>query len=228
MLRVRNNHIFSRMTEDRMNKPTIFLTILIAMAVTIVACDSEIDDQPAAVVSEAQAEVDDDDDGQSQNMELAMDSERSSIGWVGAKVTGDHVGGFNDWTGNARIRDGEISGLDFTVDTRSIYSDNDDLTGHLMSDDFFDVEAYPEATFRSTKIEQKASEHGTHEVTGNFTIRGVTNGVTFPATIELDDDELTATTEFTIQRFDFGIEFKGKPDDLIRDEVLLKIELFAS
>ncbi len=211
-----------------MKNKALFLALLTSMVVALAACESEIDDQPAAVVSEAQAEADDDEGDGEETMEFAMDRERSSIGWVGAKVTGDHVGGFEEWEGAARIRNGELSRLEFTVDTRSIFSDNDDLTGHLMSDDFFDVETYPEATFRSTHIEEKASDDGTHEVTGNFTIRGVTNGVTFPATIELDDDELSATTEFTIQRFDFGIEFKGMPDDLIRDEVLLKIELFAS
>lgn len=159
---------------------------------------------------------------------MTFDTEQSAIEWVGAKVTGDHDGGFQDWEGTATLRDGELHRLTFTVDTTSIFSDDPDLTDHLKSDDFFSVDEYPEATFRSTNIEPKATDGATHEITGNFTIRDITNSVTFPATVELDEESLQANTEFTIQRFDFGIEYKGQTDNLIRDEVLLKIALNAS
>ena len=202
---------------------------LLATVAFVAACESEIDDKPAAVVAEAEAEeaTAEADDGV-ETRELAFDVESSSIGWVGAKVTGDHVGGFEEWTGTAVAAEDELRELNFTVDTRSIFSDDDDLTGHLKSDDFFDVEEYPEASFRSTRIAAYDGEGATHQVTGNFTIRGVTKSVTFPATIDVDDDGANASAEFTIERFDFGIEYKGMPDDLIRNEVLLKIDLAAS
>ncbi len=210
-------------------KKTITIIALVGLALAV-GCESEIDDKPAALVSEAeaseQAEVDEVDDTV-ETRTLAIDSQKSSIGWVGAKVTGDHTGGFNEWSGTVEERGGELRRLNFTVDTRSIFSDNDRLTGHLKSDDFFDVETYPEASFTSTRIAKSEAEGATHEITGNFTIRGVTHGVTFPATVEIGET-LKANTEFTIDRFDFGIEFAGQPDDLIRKEVLLKIALETS
>lgn len=211
---------------------SIFATLGFAgLIVFAVACDSEIDGRPAAEVNEPvvqeQTQGAESDGDDAEVREVEFNGETSSIEWVGAKVTGDHDGGFEDWTGTAVVRDGVLHGLSFEVDTRSIWSDSDRLTGHLKSDDFFDVEKYPEASFESTGIEEYGGEDATHRVTGNFTIRGVTKSVTFPATIEIDDDAVRASTEFTIERTDFGINYKGQPDDLIREQVLLKIALEA-
>lgn len=216
-----------------MNRKTLLLTAL-ALMVVAAGCDSEIDDKPAAVISEAVAvEAVDEAPAETEedttaSREFAIDVDASSIGWVGAKVTGDHVGGFEDWTGTAVAKNGTLDKLSFDVDTRSIFSDHERLTGHLTSDDFFDVENYPESAFTSTRIVKTKDGDNDYEITGEFTIRGVTQTVTFPATIELSEDELKATSEFTINRFDFGIEYAGQPDDLIRDEVLLKIDLTAT
>ncbi len=115
--------------------------------------------------------------------------------------------------------------LSFDVKTKSIYSDNEKLTGHLMSADFFDVEKFPEAGFKSTEIFEAKADGATHKITGNMTIREITKNITFPATVKAEGDMVNAMTEFTLKRFDYGIEFKGRKDDLIKDEVLLKINL---
>ena len=214
-----------------MKKTTLLVIALLAAGTMLTACESELDDKPAAVIEDGEAqdddEVDEDDDEPVETRELTIDVDESSIGWVGAKVTGDHTGGFTDWTGTAVERDGELDELEFTVDTRSIFSDNDDLTDHLKSDDFFDVEEYPEASFESSRIVEDESDDGTHRITGDFTIRGVTNTVTFPATISAEEEGFHGAAEFTIERFDFGIDYKGQADDLTRDEVLMKIDLTA-
>ena len=51
--------------------------------------------------------------------------------------------------------------------------------------------------------------------------------ISFPATIKVAADAVTGTAEFVINRKDFGIIYPGKPDDLIRDDVLLKLSLKA-
>ncbi len=225
------------------------ITLLILSLSFAAGCKSEIDDKAAAKVGdnaqEEQAEKDDEsdeadekeaegsDEEKAELRELAVTPEDSSIGWVGAKVTGDHTGGFNEWTGTLYERDGELEKMEFTVDTTSVFSDTEKLTKHLKSDDFFHVEEHPEASFVSKKIVEKPVEATedkkatTHEVTGDFTIRGVTNELTFPASVKTTDDKLEASTEFTFNRFDFDIKYKGKPDDLIRKEVLLKVNLVA-
>ncbi len=116
------------------------------------------------------------------------------------------------------------SKVEFTIDTTSLYADSEKLTGHLKSADFFDVEAHPIASFESTSI--AATDDG-YSVTGNLSLHGVTKQVVFPAAISVADDVVTADAEFSIQRFDFNIEYKGMADDLIRDDVLIKLHLVA-
>ena len=85
------------------------------------------------------------------------------------------------------------------------------------------MENHPEASFESTSIEPAAE--GGFTVSGNLTLHGVTKGVSFPATIEIAESGVRAQAEFFVMRFDFGLEYPGRPDDLIRDEVVIKFDL---
>ena len=155
------------------------------------------------------------------------------IGFVGSKVTASHDGVFKAWKGTATLGDTpESSSVSFSVETASVVSDPDDrgafsekLDGHLKSGDFFDVANHPTATFTSTTIVKDASKGGTHAVTGDLTIRGTTRPVTFPATVTMDKAGVKAKAEFTINRKDWGIMYAGMADDLIRDGVVIKLDL---
>lgn len=217
---------------------TRLMLTLLFIALAGVACKSEIDNKPAAVVAEegetaeANEEAEEAEEAKEgaakdgETKEVAINTEKSSIEWVGAKVTGDHTGGFKKWDGKATLSPtGELQKVSFEVDTRSVFSDNDKLTGHLMSEDFFEVEKFPKASFESTGIKPLEGDGGTHTITGKMTIRENTKTISFPATVKSTDDAVTASSEFTLKRFDFGIEYKGKPDDLIKEEVLMKINL---
>jgi len=111
-----------------------------------------------------------------------------------------------------------------TIETDSLWADNPKLTGHLKSPDFFDVASHPTATFESTEI--VPAETG-YMVTGNLDLHGVTKSITFPAEITVEDGQVRVDSEFSIKRFDFGIEYKGKADDLIRDDVVIRLQLVA-
>lgn len=212
-----------------------WMILLIAALTLAVACESEIDGKAAAEVAEptteeaapAEEEAAPAEEAEAKEVrELAFNTETSKIEWVGAKVTGDHTGGFETWEGVGHVSgDATLEKVAFTVDTTSIYSDNERLTGHLKSDDFFAVEKHPTATFESTKIEEGAEGDATHTVTGNMTMLGNTKQITFPVTVSVEDNTLKVASEFTIKRFDFGIEYKGQADDLIRDEVLMKLNM---
>jgi polyisoprenoid-binding protein YceI len=109
--------------------------------------------------------------------------------------------------------------------TDSLWSDSDRLTGHLKNQDFFHVEEYPTATFVSTKVE--AAEAGT-AITGDLTLHGVTKSISFPAQVEIAEDKVLLKSEFSINRFDFDIKYEGKADDLIRKEVVIKLDVTAT
>ncbi len=149
----------------------------------------------------------------------------SSVGFVGSKVTGSHEGGFESFTGSVMVAGDEVTSAEvhIEIDATSLWADDERLTGHLKSADFFDVETHPTAAFHSTAI--AANEDGTYTITGNLDLHGTTKQISFPATIAMSDGAFTANAEFSIKRFDFGIEYKGPADDLIRDDVLIKLDL---
>jgi polyisoprenoid-binding protein YceI len=144
---------------------------------------------------------------------------------VGAKITGDHTGKFSTITGFAVVADGKVQSLEVVAETASVETDAEKLTGHLKSPDFFDVEKFPTATFKATTFAPSTEEGSTHTITGDLTLHGVTKQLTFPATVAITAEGATGKAEFKINRKDFDIVYPGKPDDLIRDEVLLKLDL---
>lgn len=156
----------------------------------------------------------------------AFDGKDSKVGFVGSKVTGKHEGSFGTLTGTIKIPGADIEkgSVSASIETASVTSDDEKLTGHLKSPDFFDVEKFPKATFESTGV-KKAGD--AYTITGNLTLHGVTKSVTFPAKIAQAGDDVSVDAEFTINRKDFGIVYAGKADNLIRDDVALKLAIKA-
>jgi len=111
------------------------------------------------------------------------------------------------------------------IDTTTLWADNEKLTGHLKNPDFFDVQAHPTAEFTSTEI--VPAEQG-YTITGNLNLHGVTKSISFPATIHIEDGQITTQAEFSIMRFDFDIKYAGMADDLIRDEVVIQFDVTAT
>lgn len=200
-----------------------------AIAMAFTACKSEIDNKPSAVVADTVAEIKEEpkvEAAPAQATSLTLVPADSSVAWVGAKVTGDHKGGFNTISGTAELNEkNELSALKLEVDTTSVFSDAEKLTGHLASPDFFDVANHPKASFELTNAVPATGEGVTHTITGNMSIRGITKTISFPAKVEVADGQVTASSEFTLKRFDFGIAYTGKADDLIKDDVLMKLNL---
>ena len=156
------------------------------------------------------------------------------IRFTGSKVTGSHFcdmknsGGSLTLTGN----DVNTAGFSFEAETGKLHCDEGDrndwtpkLESHLAGTDFFWSEKYPKATFVSKSIVAKTTPKTTHEITGDLTLRGVTKSIVFGATIKAGAKTVSGAAEFSINRKDFGIEYAGKADDLIRDNVVLKVEL---
>ncbi len=160
---------------------------------------------------------------------LDVDAAGSTIGFIGSKVTGKHEGKFEKISGKITLADGKAEGgvMTFEVETGSVKTDQGDLDKHLMKADFFDVAKFPKATFVSTAIKAGGEKGATHMVTGDLDLRGVKKSITFPVTITITPEAATGVAEFSINRKDFGIVIEGKKDDLIRDDVLMKLTLKA-
>jgi polyisoprenoid-binding protein YceI len=201
--------------------------LLVATGLSLASCSSEIDDKPAATVQEAPAPQPAASESAAPSADattLALDPASSKLEFVGAKVTGDHRGTFKDYAGSLVLNpDGSVSRLDVEVQLGSLAIEPERLLGHLKSPDFFDVANFPTAKFSLTRFTEQASADATHLVAGELELHGVRKQIEFPAKVSFQEADVAASALFTINRKDFGIVYPGKPDDLIKDDVLLDI-----
>ena len=156
-----------------------------------------------------------------------------TVGFQAAKVTRSHDANFGLNTILVQLEAGQLSAVKVEVTIASLKTDAAKLDAHLQSPDFFDAAAMPVATFVSTAIRAGAPADSallgaTHTVEGDLTIHGITKHVVVPAVIVAAGPGITASTEFTILRQDFGVTYPGKPDDLIADRVLIRVNLTAA
>jgi polyisoprenoid-binding protein YceI len=207
-----------------MTRPRLALTILAAV-LAISACSNPASDVPKAVTGEA---------GSGSSAPVASERyvitpENSKIEFVGSKVTGSHNGSFKRFSGAIEYAgQPEKSRVRITIETASIEADDPKLTEHLKSPDFFDVAKYPQGTFESTEIKPGGEKGATHTVTGNLQLHGVTKSITFPGTINASPGLVTVEANFAINRKDFGVNYAGAANDLIRDEVVIKLNVRAT
>jgi polyisoprenoid-binding protein YceI len=204
-----------------------YLTFLMFLFVALIAhgCANPAANKTQATVTEVSQEASPAKPAGAETLVISPDN--SKIEFVAAKVTRSHNGSFKQFNGAIDLVNNSIdqSRVTIDIDTASVVTDEDALTKHLKTPDFFDVTKFPKATFTSTKIEPNQTAGATHTVTGNFELHGVKKAITFPASIQVAPDKVTVNAEFAINRKDFGLTYPGKADDLIRDGVVIKLTL---
>jgi polyisoprenoid-binding protein YceI len=160
---------------------------------------------------------------------INFDESSGKVGFVGAKVTGSHEGSFEKFKGTLHIIEAkpESSKVEVDIDMNSLIIEPAKLKGHLLSEDFFASEKFPTAKFVSTSLVPIKGKPGSFDVTGQLTLHGKTNEIKFPAVVAASATASGIKTEFAINRKDFGIVYPGMPDDLISDNVLIKLDISA-
>jgi polyisoprenoid-binding protein YceI len=189
------------------------------------SCADPAANKPKATVSEASPEATSAKPAGAET--LAVSPENSKVEFVAAKVTRSHNGSFKQFSGTIDLvnNTAEQSRVTIDIETKSVVADDDGLTKHLQTPDFFDIAKFPKATFTSTKIEPNNAGGGTHTISGNFDLHGVKKAISFPASIQITPDKVSVHAEFAINRKDWGITYPGKADDLIKDGVVIKLSL---
>jgi len=217
------------------------LTAVMALSLFAAACEDPAANKAKATVSEPSANASNTAASTSNTATapapavvkgegLAINGENSKVEFTGSKVTGKHEGGFKTFAGTIDLVNDKPAESSVTVDieTASVFADDEKLTGHLKSKDFFEIEKFPKASFKSTKIEADAANGAdAYTVTGDFNLHGVTKSISFPATIKAGADAVDVNAEFAINRKDFGIVYAGQADNLINDNVVIKLTLKA-
>ena len=161
-----------------------------------------------------------------------VDTQASSIDWIGRKITGQHTGKIKISSGDLLVNGNAIKGGSFVMDMNSMNSDSQKLTGHLKTDDFFSVEKNPTSKFVITKVTGAGKDR--INVTGDLTIKGITQSISFPATVKKEGNAIVAVAKnVMIDRSKFDIRFGSKSffndigDKAIDDNFELGINLVA-
>jgi polyisoprenoid-binding protein YceI len=166
-----------------------------------------------------------------------IDPAHTRIGFVARHAMVTKVrGAFNEFDGTATL-DGANpanSAARVTIKAASIDTRNAQRDGHLRSNDFLAMDEYPEITFVSTGARQV--DDTTFELTGDLTIKGVTNPVTIPFTYEgaatdpFGNLRVGFDGSVTISRKDYGITWNAALEGggvLVSDKVVLEFEISA-
>ncbi|RZK41334.1 MAG: YceI family protein [Pedobacter sp.] len=166
-----------------------------------------------------------------------VDLTKSSVSWEAKKMVGGHTGSIDLTSGTLVFNGKKLTGGGFVANMNSIKTLDGDkpspsLDKHLKADDFFGAEKFPASNFVIKKVEGNGPKVN---ITGDFTIKGVTRSVTFPATVTWNADKtISAVAEkIEIDRTKYGIEYRSKSifsdigNKMIEDNFTLSVKLTA-
>lgn len=219
-----------------MNRPATRTALLAAFLAAAGACSEPEPVKPAAVLPAVDA---DRVEGPADRT-LCVDTAPSLVRWRGTKVGGgSHEGVVRLEGGRLRLRDGGVTGGEFTVDMTTIavtdippheVEARRQLRSHLSHEEFFGVDRFPTAHFVITRVRE--GRHGLQTVSGNLTIRDSVHNVTFEATAPIVTPEAVwASADFSIDRQLWGIDFDGRTSALrnaiVHDPIQLDLTLVA-
>lgn len=167
----------------------------------------------------------------------AIDPSHSRVGFVARHAMVTKVrGNFNEFEGSGYFdaEHPENSTVELTIKAESIDTRNADRDGHLKSNDFFDMENYPELHFVSTSVEAVGTDE--FRVTGDLTIKGVTNPVTVDfeytgaAVDPFDNQRIGLEGSTKVNRKDWGLNWNAPLEAggvLVSEKVTLEFEVSA-
>lgn len=198
------------------------LALLAAIGLIVASCGSG-DRAAEATTGDAQ-----DVENAAAATSVALDS-GSTVLWRGFKtyVQSEHFGSIGVQEGNFLVEGGKLVGGTITIDMNSIHNEDIEdegkrgyLEGHLKSQDFFFVDSFPTAVFEIVSVVDPTEEFKYSIVTGNLTMRGVTNSIEFPVDIEIVEDgvKFMAPT-FSIDRTKWGVKFHDSEDATIAESL---------
>lgn len=161
-----------------------------------------------------------------------IDAVHSEISFKIRHMLAKTSGRFTKFEGAVVIDEKDIkkSTVEVSIDAASINTDNEGRDKHLRGADFFAVEQFPKITFKSTAVREV--EKGKLEITGDFTMHGVTKKITFPITNAGTQPGMRPGSvvagfidgALKLNRNDFGIKYGA---GMLGDEVEISLNVEA-
>ncbi len=162
-----------------------------------------------------------------------IDEAHSEVSFKIRHLVAKSTGRFTRFQGaiHVDVKDITKSTVEVAIDAASVNTDNGDRDKHLRGGDFFDVEKFPAITFKSTAVKEVSK--GMLEVTGDFTLRGVTKRITFPISNAGTRAGLRAGSTVAgfidgalkLKRQDFGITYAP---GVLGDDIEISLNIEAS
>ena len=212
-----------------------FLTLAVvvaAFALGAVGFYTGVENTQAKEFTAKYAAVDTKLSGEESTGKYELDPRHSYIGFrVMHMGLAEVPGAFLDFSGSINYdgKDVSKSSVNFTAKVTSVDTGVAPRDNHLRSKDFFEVETYPEMTFKSTKVVKTGDKW---EVTGDFTLKGVTKQIIIPFTVNgmMKDDKgnikMGISAQTTINRQDYNVKYGNKlPDGTLALSDMVKIDL---
>ena len=168
------------------------------------------------------------------NEAYKFDQARSTIGFSVHQFLGTTHGKFKKFEGKIEIdrEHPENSSVNARIDVRSIDTAIVKRDNHLRSPEFFDVEKYPEITFKSRSVKQTGAQEG--DIVGDLTMHGVTKQITLHVKLlgspnEANQTRWAVTTE-PLKRKEFNLMFAQAAESVsgISQTVTVDIEIIAT
>lgn len=169
---------------------------------------------------------------------VKVNTEASTVKWVGSKITSSHEGDIKISSGKLVIDHGKLVGGEFVIDMTSMVCTDlkpneggDKLVKHLKADDFFGVENHPTSTLKITNVSHVSASN--YLITADLTIKGITHPVDFNADVKINNTAYLATANLVFDRTKYGIEynsgsfFDNLGDYLILDDITLELFLLS-
>ena len=164
-----------------------------------------------------------------------IDNAHSEVGFAVKHLMISTVRGrFGKVSGQVEFPEGNYGDgrADITIDAASIDTREDKRDAHLRSADFFDVEKFPELTFKSRRVQAISGD--TFQLVGDLTIKGITREVVLDVEVEGFQKDpwgnrkagFSATTR--VNRKDFGLTWNQALETgglLVGDEIKISLDV---
>lgn len=150
---------------------------------------------------------------------FALNTQESIMNWSGRKpLITNYVdrGTVQLKNGSVEVKDGAFTSGSFVIDMTTIAAKStgrnageDMLSKHLKSEDFFNVEKFPESTITVKSVVKKDTDPASFDytVTADLAVKGIKNEVQFPATIYKTGEKVKATASISLDRSKWDIRY---------------------
>ena len=162
-----------------------------------------------------------------------IDISKSSVKWLGEKVTGSHEGTISVKEGHLHFDNNFFTGGNIVIDMSTIECTDlvgepkSSIEGHLSSDDFFGIKKYPTANLEIVNADKIKDSKNKYKVSAILEIKSIKNNIEF----EVEIDNGLAIVDLVIDRTKYNVKygsgsfFDNLGDKMIYDDFKLSVSL---